>query len=64
MNKVGLCIPKGIIVSITNNVEERRIITSDMEHYVRYSTNYLEMAQQRTCATVGSGIILANITTR
>ena len=39
--KVGLWIDhnKAVIVSITNNVEERRIITSDMEHYVRYSSN-------------------------
>lgn len=37
--KVGLWInhEKAIIVSITDNGEERRIITSDMEHYVRYS---------------------------
>lgn len=37
--KVGLWISrnKGVIVSITNNTEARRIITSDMEHYVLYS---------------------------
>jgi hypothetical protein len=29
---------KAVIVSIANNVEGRRIITSDMEHYVLYST--------------------------
>jgi hypothetical protein len=42
MNKnVGLWLDhnKAVIVSITNNGEERRIITSDMEHYVRYSSN-------------------------
>jgi hypothetical protein len=41
MNKqVGLWIGrnKAVIVSIANNVEGRRIITSDMEHYVLYST--------------------------
>jgi len=41
MNKtVGLWISrkKAVIVSITNDVEARRIITSDMEHYVLYST--------------------------
>ena len=41
MNKqVGLWInrKKAVIVSIANNVEGRRIITSDMEHYVLYST--------------------------
>jgi hypothetical protein len=39
--KVGLWLDhkKAVIVSITNNGEERRIITSDMEHYVRYSSN-------------------------
>ena len=39
--KVGLWIDhnKAVIVSITNNGEERRIITSDMEHYVRHSSN-------------------------
>ncbi len=38
--KVGLWIDrkKAVIVSIANNVEGRRIITSDMEHYVLYST--------------------------
>jgi len=38
--KVGLWINrnKAVIVSIANNVEGRRIITSDMEHYVLYST--------------------------
>jgi hypothetical protein len=41
MNKrVGLWINrnKAVIVSIANNVEGRRIITSDMEHYALYST--------------------------
>ena len=39
--KVGLWLDynKAVIVSITNGGEERRIITSDMEHYVRYSSN-------------------------
>jgi hypothetical protein len=39
--KAGLWLDhnKAVIVSITNNGEERRIITSDMEHYVRYSSN-------------------------
>ena len=39
--KVGLWIDrnKAVIIGITNNVEERRIITSDMEHYIRYSSN-------------------------
>jgi hypothetical protein len=38
--KVGLWInrSKAVIVSISNNTEARRIITSDMEHYVLYST--------------------------
>ena len=38
--KVGLWISrnKAVIVSIANNTEARRIITSDMEHYVLYST--------------------------
>ncbi|HUE97733.1 MAG TPA: hypothetical protein VMN99_00685 [Anaerolineales bacterium] len=38
--KVGLWIDrnKAVIVSIANNVEGKRIITSDMEHYVLYST--------------------------
>ncbi len=38
--KVGLWINrnKAVIVSITSNIEARRIITSDMEHYVLYST--------------------------
>ena len=37
--KVGLWLDhnKAVIVSITNNGEERRIITSKMDHYVRYS---------------------------
>lgn len=37
--KVGLWINrnKAVIVSIANDVEERRIITSDMEHYILYS---------------------------
>ena len=29
---------KAVIVSIANNIEAKRIITSDMEHYVLYST--------------------------
>ena len=39
--KVGLWLDhnKAVIVSIANNDEERKIITSDMEHYVRYSSN-------------------------
>jgi hypothetical protein len=38
--KVGLWLDrnKAVIVSIANNVEARSIITSDMEHYVLYST--------------------------
>ena len=38
--RVGLWIDrnKAVIVSIENNLENRRIITSDMEHYVQYST--------------------------
>ena len=38
--KVGLWINrnKAVIVSIANKTEGRRIITSDMEHYVLYST--------------------------
>jgi hypothetical protein len=38
--KVGLWINrnKAVIVSIVNDVEARRIITSDMEHYVLYSS--------------------------
>jgi len=37
--KVGLWLDrnKAVIVSVTNNVEGRSIITSDMEHYVLYS---------------------------
>lgn len=41
MNKrVGLWLDrtKAVIVSIDNNTEARRIISSDMEHYVLYST--------------------------
>jgi len=41
MNKrVGLWLDrnKAVIVSIDNNIEAKRIITSDMEHYVLYST--------------------------
>jgi hypothetical protein len=41
MNKrVGLWVDrnKAVIVSIADNVEARRIITSDMEHYILYST--------------------------
>ena len=41
MNKrVGLWLDrnKAVIVSIANNIEARRIITSDMENYVLYST--------------------------
>ncbi len=39
--KVGLWLDhkKAVIVCISNNAEERRIITSDMEHYVRYSSH-------------------------
>jgi hypothetical protein len=38
--KVGLWLDrnKAVIVSIANNVEGRSIITSDMEHYILYST--------------------------
>jgi stalled ribosome rescue protein Dom34 len=38
--KVGLWLDrnKAVIVSIARNIEARRIITSDMEHYVLYST--------------------------
>ena len=38
--KVGLWLNrnKAVIVSITDNIEAKRIITSDMEHYVLYST--------------------------
>ena len=38
--KVGLWLNrrKAVIVSIDKNIEARRIITSDMEHYVLYST--------------------------
>jgi hypothetical protein len=38
--KVGMWIDrrKAVIVSIANNVEGRSIITSDMEHYVLYSS--------------------------
>ena len=38
--KVGLWLDrnKAVIVSITNNVEARSIITSDMENYILYST--------------------------
>ena len=37
---VGLWIDrrKAVIVSLANNIEAKRIITSDMEHYVLYST--------------------------
>ena len=41
MNKrVGLWLDrnKAVIVSITNNIEAKRIITSDMEHYVLHSS--------------------------
>ena len=41
MNRqVGLWLDrnKAVIVSIANNIEAKRIITSDMEHYVLYST--------------------------
>jgi hypothetical protein len=42
--KVGMWLDrnKAVIVSITDNIEGRRIITSDMEHYVLYSTVVLE----------------------
>jgi hypothetical protein len=38
--KVGLWLDrnKAVIVSIANNIEAKSIITSDMEHYVLYST--------------------------
>ena len=38
--KAGLWLDrnKAVIVSIANNIEARRIITSDMEHYILYST--------------------------
>jgi len=38
--RVGLWLDrnKAIVVSIANNTEARSIITSDMEHYVLYST--------------------------
>jgi hypothetical protein len=38
--RVGLWIDrdKAVIVSIENNIEARRIITSDMEHYILYSS--------------------------
>ena len=38
--RVGLWIDEGkaVIVSIANKVEEKRIITSDMQNYVLYST--------------------------
>ena len=38
--KVGMWIDrnKAVIVSIADKIEARRIITSDMEHYVLYST--------------------------
>lgn len=38
--KVGIWIDrnKAVIVSIANKIEARTIITSDMEHYVLYST--------------------------
>lgn len=37
--RVGLWLDrnKAVIVSIANNIEAKRIITSDMEHYVLYS---------------------------
>jgi hypothetical protein len=41
MNKrVGLWLnrKKAVIVSIADNIEARRIITSDIEHYILYST--------------------------
>jgi stalled ribosome rescue protein Dom34 len=39
--KVGLWLDqsKAVVVCITNNGEERRIITSDMEHFDRFSGN-------------------------
>jgi hypothetical protein len=38
--RVGLWLNrnKAVIVSIANNIEGKRIITSDMEHYILYST--------------------------
>ena len=41
MNKrVGLWLDRGkaVIISIADNIEARRIITSEMEHYILYST--------------------------
>ena len=39
--KVGLWLDhnKAVIVSVANSGEERRIITSKMDHYIRYSNN-------------------------
>ena len=39
--KVGLWLDhkKAVVVSITNNVEERKRITSSMEHYDRFSSS-------------------------
>lgn len=39
--RVGLWLDrkKAVIVSSANNIEAKRIITSDMENYVRYSKN-------------------------
>ncbi len=38
--RVGLWLDRGkaVIVSIADNIEARRIITSEMEHYILYST--------------------------
>jgi hypothetical protein len=38
--RVGLWLDrnKAVIVSVADNIEARRIITSDMEHYILYST--------------------------
>ena len=38
--KVGLWLDrnKAVIISIANNIEARKIITSDMEHYVLHTT--------------------------
>jgi len=58
MNRnVGLWIDhnKAVIVSITNNVEERRIITSQMEHFVRYSSNVPEHFVRYSSNVPGDG---------
>lgn len=64
--KVGLWLDrnKAVIVSIANNIEARSIITSEMEHYVLYSTVVPAMARRRMYATGVSGTTSANIMTR